>query len=98
IEQGQFTLQCAPHDLLQTVRRVVDNQLITTNHHHIKLVLEGMEATDSLIGNFDERRLVQAINNLISNAVKYSPAGGKIEVGLRYMREQSPQAFIWVKD
>jgi PAS domain S-box-containing protein len=98
IEQGQFTLQYAPHDLLQTVRRVVDNQLITTHQHHIKLIIEGMEATDSLIGNFDERRLVQAINNLISNAVKYSPAGGQIEVGLRYMREQSPQAFIWVKD
>jgi len=98
IEQGQFSLQYAPHDLLQTVRRVVDNQIITTNHHHIELVLEGMEATASLIGNFDERRLIQAINNLISNAVKYSPTGGQIEVGLRYMREQPPQALIWVKD
>jgi PAS domain S-box-containing protein len=98
IEQGQFTLHRASHDLLQTVRRVVDNQLITTDNHHIRLVLEGVEATDSLIGNFDERRLVQAINNLISNAVKYSPGGGKIEVGLRYLKEQPPQALIWVKD
>jgi PAS domain S-box-containing protein len=98
IEQGQFSLQCAPHDLLQTVKRVVDNQLITTHQHHIELVLEGIGATDSLIGNFDERRLVQAINNLISNAVKYSPAGGQIEVGLRSIREQPPQALIWVKD
>jgi PAS domain S-box-containing protein len=98
IEQGQFTLHCASHDLLQIVKRVVDNQLITTDRHHIELVLEGIEPTDSLIGNFDERRLVQAINNLISNAVKYSPAGGEIEVGLRHTREQPLQVLIWVKD
>ncbi len=103
IEQAQFTLKRTPHDLLGTLTRVVESQSTTTRHHHLRLVLEGLETTDTFIGSFDEERIIQAVSNLISNAIKYSPVGGEIEVGLRpigepYAQQRPHEALIWVKD
>ena len=68
------------------------------NKHSIQLIVQGLQATDTLIGNFDEARIGQVLNNLISNAIKYSPSGGEIEVGLRFVAERPHEVLIWVKD
>jgi len=43
----------------------------------------------------DEVRLRQVIDNLVSNAIKYSPSGGEITVGGRYMDEE---VTLFVRD
>ena len=53
--------------------------------------------TDSLMSNVDEKRMVQVFSNLISNAIKYSPVGSEIEVGLR-ANMKSEEVLVWVKD
>lgn len=40
----------------------------------------GVEAAEAVIGSFDPRRIWQLFDNLIGNAVKYSPDGGAIVV------------------
>lgn len=98
IEQGRLTLNIASHDLLRTLTQVIEGQSITTNKHHIRLTVEGLQANKTLTGDFDDARIGRVFHNLISNAIKYSPAGGEIEVGLRLVAERTHEALIWVKD
>ena len=46
----------------------------------------------------DGNRLIQVLNNLISNAVKYTPPGAKIEVELFVPAIMPPQVGVSVKD
>jgi signal transduction histidine kinase len=98
LENKQFHLHIASHDLLKTINSVIETQTITARHYRIRLLLEGITTTDTLMGYFDEERIVQVLNNLIGNAIKYSPPGSDIEVGLRYADGQPDIALIWVKD
>lgn len=98
IERHQFALHMAWHDLLKTFRSVIESQAATTRRHHLRLVLEGLNHQETLIGWFDEDRMVQILSNLISNAIKYSPAGGEIEIGLRSLATEHREVLIWVKD
>ncbi|MBE3558061.1 MAG: PAS domain-containing protein [Ktedonobacteraceae bacterium] len=99
LEREQLTLRCERHDLLAIIRRVLGSQRVTTRLHQIRLTLEGIGPTEELIASVDEQRIVQVLNNLLNNAIKYSPGGGDIEIGVR--RTDAPpgnEAMIWVRD
>lgn len=98
IESKRMLLNIEPHDLIQTLTQVLENQSIMAKRHTIQLVLDGVTAQDTLTGYFDEDRIIQVLNNLINNAVKYSPDQNEIEVGLRYTGEKAGEALIWVRD
>ena len=98
IEQAKLLFQLAPHDLLSILVQVIESQAVTTRQHDLQLMLDGLQTSDRLVGYFDEERIVQVLSNLISNAIKYSPGGGEIEIGLQHTREKPDEALIWVKD
>ncbi|MEO8970363.1 MAG: PAS domain-containing sensor histidine kinase [Ktedonobacteraceae bacterium] len=98
VESKRMLLNIEPHNLIQTLVRVIENQAITTKCHVIHLVLDGVTTQETLIGDFDEDRIIQVLNNLINNAVKYSPGQKEIEVGLRFTGENPDKALIWVRD
>ncbi|MEO8971405.1 MAG: ATP-binding protein [Ktedonobacteraceae bacterium] len=104
IENVQLLLTRAPHELISILHHVVETQASTSKNHHINLVLEGLTDRDTIMGNIDENRIVQVLSNLINNAIKYSPGGGTIEVGLRYNQpdldkpDEANECLIWVKD
>jgi signal transduction histidine kinase len=78
LQAGGFPMRPEPHDLAALVRRVVSRAQRGADRHH--LLLDGAE--EPLVVLIDVRRTEQVITNLISNAVKYTPAGGDIRLAL----------------
>jgi signal transduction histidine kinase len=79
LDTGHAAVQATPVDLadlvrncVESARAAIDGPLTVTSELPQDLVLPG-----------DERRLRQVVNNLLGNAVKYSPDGGRITVRLR---------------
>ena len=98
IEKAQLFVNLAEHDLLAIIQHVLETQTITNKNHLIRFTLEGLKPTDKLLACIDEDRIDQVLNNLIGNAIKYSPANSLIEVGLRYSPDSPNEILLWVRD
>jgi len=77
IEAGRLELQLAPTDLRLLIDRVVQGVQSTTDRHRLHVY-----GPEQLEGVWDEQRLAQIVENLLNNAVKFSPRGGDIIVRL----------------
>jgi PAS domain S-box-containing protein len=65
-------------DLVELTRAVVAVHQRTARGHQLEL----RASVDRLIGRWDGARVERAVSNLVSNAIKYSPQGGKVEIEL----------------
>ena len=73
-------LAVVPTDLVDLVRQTVTDLEPFARRQRVQLNLDLPERCPI---QADERRLMSAINNLISNAVKYSPEGGPVDISVR---------------
>lgn len=93
IQSGQLQLRYSDDvNVVQMVARIVEQQRDTTQDHSIVFDVQQPE----IIVTVDEGRLEQVLNNLISNAIKYSPAETSVEVGLEL--QDSNKVLLWVSD
>ncbi|MFL5807725.1 MAG: ATP-binding protein [Roseiflexaceae bacterium] len=76
IENGQLVLAHMPIDLEVLAQRMVREVQPILRHHTIEFAGAGAP----LMVQGDELRLEQVLQNIIQNAVKYSPSGGAITV------------------
>jgi signal transduction histidine kinase len=73
----EVPLQLQPTDLVALVtERVREHEGAAAETHRFTTKLEN----GSLIGNWDQARIGRVLDNLLGNAVKFSPGGGAIEV------------------
>jgi two-component system phosphate regulon sensor histidine kinase PhoR len=80
VELNEHIAPAGVVDLAQTVRDVADaGRPITADR---KVAVEIVASDAPLRATGDRDQLVQVAQNLIENAVKYTPAGGRVRVGL----------------
>lgn len=80
IESGQRRFHFGPVDLTRTVRAAVESFAEPAALKQLRLELALPDGT--LVAETDEGAFRQVVDNLISNAVKYSPARQSIEIVL----------------
>lgn len=78
IEAGRFTIDKRPTNLASVASSVIADVAATTDRHQIRLHTSG-----PVSGNWDDDRLGELLTNLLTNAIKYAPEGGLIDVEIR---------------
>jgi PAS domain S-box-containing protein len=76
LQSGQLNIQRAPLDLGPLIQRVIGELGPLLDKRELQLRLPD----EALLVDGDELRLEQVLQNLLQNAVKYSPAGAAIRV------------------
>ena len=92
IESGTLPLQLAQVELRSLVRHAIEANRGFADQYGVRISLA--RDADSFLVEADEDRLIQVITNLLSNAIRFSPAGEEVTVGI----ERGDAVRIWVRD
>jgi signal transduction histidine kinase len=93
LQQGHLELRPEPYDLREISAEILERfQDVPERTERHRLVLD---APEPVIGLIDPARLDQVLTNLLSNALKYSPAGGEVHLAIHRC---SDQVLIAVSD
>jgi two-component system sensor histidine kinase GlrK len=75
----KVALELKPLNIRQIINRVVDDQKLAIRAKDLKLEIEADDVT--VVADFEKLRVV--LDNLMSNAIKFSPSGGVIAISAR---------------
>lgn len=82
IEEGKFGYKFETMDIALLLKNLHEQKKLLADNKKVILQLgAGVSGTMMLMG--DQERLSMAIGNIIDNAIRYTPAGGTVEVNLK---------------
>lgn len=93
ISTGKLRLESHPVNLKKVAASAVDIARPAADAKQVELTLTMVPAPLEVVGDAD--RLQQVIGNLLSNSVKFTPGGGRIEIDLT---KHGQHALIQVRD
>ena len=86
IEAGRLHVEMARSDVASVLRDAVEPFRSAAQTKGIALA---MEETPALVNaRFDHDRVLQVLGNLVGNAIKFTPSGGRISLGLAVVGEE----------
>jgi signal transduction histidine kinase len=91
IEAGHLELRREPTDARELTQETARLYADSSIRHHVVVSLPD----HAVELNIDGTRIAQVLNNLVSNAIKYSPAGGDVQLSLT---AQGGEAVFSVQD
>lgn len=86
LQTGPLELCTRTTDLAGLAAKVVRRFQSMTNRHEIVLFTDDKP----VIGQWDKNRVERVLANLVENAIKYSPDGGRVEVEVKPTRLRNP--------
>src|SRR5215213_172629 len=90
---GKLRINTQPVDLLLIIHAAIDAVRPAAEAKEIRISTH-IEAPDSIV-RADSERLQQVLWNLLANAVKFTPAGGTVDL---YLEQHGPFAEIRIED
>ncbi len=94
IESGKYKYAFKPVDLLGLADEVVRDFSPFAQKSQVSLYIERSDAPVSRV-RADRERIKWVLNNLIENAIRYTPAGGSVRISAE---EKGPFVFLRVRD
>ena len=82
VDSGQLALECTPTDLSVLASRVVNRHRPQADARSVSLNVSASELVPLIL--LDPGRMEQILGNLLSNALRYTPEGGQIDIETTY--------------
>jgi len=93
VQSGMMVFDMQPVDVRALVEQEIAANRYFAEPYGVRLRLHPHAVTGTVLA--DPGRLAQVISNLLSNAVRFSPSGAEVVVGVE---RQSGSVGIWVRD
>lgn len=91
-ETGTMALRLEPTDMSELIRQTIELYEDLADERGLRIETD---AANELSIPLDRNRMRQVLANLVDNAVKYTPSGGRIEIGAR---REGAEAVLSVTD
>jgi len=85
MEAGMMTFDFAPSDIRPLIRKTVSGMEPMVMARNVHIVVEMPQDLPHV--NMDVERILQALRNLIGNAVKFTPNGGQVAISVKSIEE-----------
>jgi signal transduction histidine kinase len=96
VDAGEYTIERRATNLVAAIRRIVDDHQAQASRRSITLSFKSR--ADAIWLDTDAVRLRHVVENLLSNALKYTPSGGTVTVSVASEAGDRPHATILVRD